>query len=134
MKLPPQIVLAPDYVVQVKLVSQAEIDGAEGIGEPTEGYWDKDDMTIYLSKDVGEGEQLYTLLHEQVHAALDCMDFHLASWKAKAKSLPKRRKRKSHPANNPANLVPVRGVGVTAGLTVDSPPLTPHSPEGTHKK
>lgn len=92
MKLPTQIVLAPDYIVTVKLVSQAEINGADGVGEPTEGYWDKDDMTIYLSKDISEGEQLYTLLHEQVHAALDCMDYHLAQWKARAKQLPKRRK------------------------------------------
>lgn len=93
MKLPSQIVLAPDYIVTVKLVSDDVLQGGD-VGEPTPGYWDVDAMTIFLSSSVSEGEQLYTLLHEQVHAALDCMDFHLAAWKARAKSMPKRRVRK----------------------------------------
>lgn len=106
MKLPPQIVLAPDYIVNVKLVPQASINDTEGIGDPTEGYWDKDDMTIYLAQECSEGEQLYTLLHEQVHAALDCMDYHLANWKARAKTLPKRRKARSKP-KSPSQSPPV---------------------------
>lgn len=120
-KLPKQIEMAGGYIVQVVVLPRAVLN--QGIGTPSDGgYWDKDLMTIFIEKELVPAEAWYVLLHEQVHVALDCLDHYTDICRCKVRS---------RPTHKVAHLVPVDGVGVTTGLTVEGPVVHPEGPKGT---
>mgnify|MGYP001560704746 CR=1 FL=1 len=75
----PVAIVVKDHAWMVEAM-KCQKCGATLEGEPADGYWSKDDMTIYVDGSKSLAAQRYIILHEQVHAAIDAIDHYLDGW------------------------------------------------------
>lgn len=92
MKIPKRVALGFGYTVHVRYMGRAEMDAKFTLAgeEPTDGFWDKDTMTIWLGDDLTLAQQRYLYVHELQHAVLDMLDQYLDVWTISERARPKR--------------------------------------------
>jgi len=79
MSIPKHFSMPWGYKIETVYLNEEEM-GVDEVGEPSDGYWDKDNMRIVLLEGLPESRARYTYAHEMHHVVPDWMDHFLDSW------------------------------------------------------